>query len=336
VLTESDLIHIPYTPDLSEAGIAYACRTLASSYDQTRDLSINCLRQLAGGIAVELAFRRYLGDHGIPFKAIETSPFSHTDPFNTSLGGHRCIVTSHLITHRNQIKQIRRDPGRLLPAPALVALNQFAGENHRPDDLHVFAFLLGLAAASQADVKRAILAGQPIHLIHPLPGSWARPGNWVPLEKLAMKSESETPITLEIGGQDSGRNFLTFTMELPSRQRVLVKKDFHSLAYIHALRRPEARVGIHSPNRGEPYIIPPYAWNNLRFYGMDIFLAGWITHEEFRRKARVLNAEAQVFQYGHTLEKNLFVRAGELNPLGLFLKKVRQWEAEVGSIKAGG
>jgi hypothetical protein len=328
MLAESDLLHLPYTADLTEGGIAYACRSLACSHDRLGDSPVERLRHIAGGVAVELAFRRYLSEQAVPYKVLGATPFTHPDQYDVALGGHRCIVKSYLITHRNQISQIRRDPDGLLQAPALLPLDEFSSEDQRPDDLYLFAFLLGVVTAARADLEKAIAADQPVYMIHLLPEAWARPRDWRALEKLALKSESDAPITVEIGGQDVERNFTTATLELPPRQRILVEKDFHSLAYICTRRKPEARIGIHSPRYGEAYLIPPRAWGNQWFYGMDIIFTGWLTHADFRRKATLLNAGARTFQYNRTHLKNLLVPVIELNPLERLLEKVRLWEAE--------
>jgi hypothetical protein len=328
MLTASDLLHVPYTSDLSDGGIAYACRSLACTYDRIGGLPVDRLRRIVGEVAVELAFRRYLGEQTVPFAVLGAAPFTQPDRYDVSLGGHRCNVKSFLITRRNQITQLRRDPGVLLQAPVLVPMDQFAAESHKLDDLYLFAFLLGVVAATQEDVEKALAAGQPFHLIHPLPDEWAHPANWLLLEKLALKSECERLITVEIGGQDAGRNFITASMELPPRQRVVVEQTFHSLAYVHAERKPEARIGIHSLVHGEPYLIPAYAWGNLWVYGMDILFTGWLTHEDFRRNARVLNPGAHTFQFDRTRVKNLIVPIHELKPLSPLLEKVRNWEAE--------
>ena len=332
MITSTDLLHLPYTPDLTEGGIAYACRSLAYTYGRMGGSPVDRLRRIVGGVAAELAFRRTLSEQAIPFNVLGATPFTHPDRYDVSLGGHRCDLKSFLITRRQQISLIQQDPALVLQAPALVPLDQFAAEGHKPDDLYLFAFLLGVVAAAREDVDRATAAGQPAYLIHPLPDEWARPANWLPLEKLALKSECETPITVEIGGQNAGREFVTATLELPPKKRVPVEQSFYSLAYIHAARRPEARIGLHSPVRGEAYIVPAHEWGNIWVYGMDILLTGWLTHEEYRRKAKVLNAGMSTFQYARTRTKNLLVPMAELNPLAPLLKKVKAWEMEKRSL----
>jgi hypothetical protein len=328
MLTSSDFIHLAYSPRLSEDGIAFACRWLACNNNRIGDSPFSHLRRITSGAAVELAFRHYLSEQAVPFQVLGATPFTHPEQYDVSLGGHRCVVKSFLITHRSQIAQVRREPGILLDAPALLPMDEFASEEHKPDDLYLFVFLLGVAAATLADVNKAIAADQPISLIHVLPDTWARPVNWIRLEKLALKSECETPVTVEIGGQDDGRDFINATLTLPPRQRILVEEDFHSLAYIQTHCLPEARIGIHSPQRGEAYLIPAHGWGNLWIYGMDILFTGWLTHEDFRRKASVLNAGMHTFQFDRTRIKNLLVPVGELEPIQPLLEKVKAWELE--------
>ena len=78
------------------------------------------LRRVVAEAAVELAFRRYLSQQEIPFDVIGTSPFTDPDKYNVSLGWHRCDIKSFLISHRDQIAQIRTDPSIILDTPALV------------------------------------------------------------------------------------------------------------------------------------------------------------------------------------------------------------------------
>lgn len=328
MLTVSDLLHLPFTPDLTEGGIAYACRSLAYAYNRMGDLPFDRLRHIVAGVAVELAFRRYLGQQAVPFDVRGNEPFTDPDRYDVSLGGHHCYVKSYPISRRGQVALLRQDPSLVLQAPALVPLDEFAAEGHKPDDLYLFAFLLGLVAAAQKDMDKALAAGQPLYLIHLLPEAWARPSNWIPLEKLALKSECAAPVTVEIGGQNADRAFVTARLKLPPRKRVLLEQTFYSLAYIHIVCHPEARLGLHSPVRGKAYIIPAYEWGNIWVYGMEILLTGWLSHEEFHRRASILNAGMGTFQYAHTLTKNLLVPVAGLNSLGELFERVRAWEAK--------
>jgi hypothetical protein len=327
MLNASDLIQLPYTSDLSEGGSAYACRWLTTTYGHPGDSPAGRLRRVAGGAAVELAFRRYLSAQAVPFEVREGSPFSQPEQYTLRLGGHRCDVISYLISRSNQVEQLRRDPASLLQAPALIPLEQFAAESHKPDDLVVFAFLAGRIAAAHVDVKNAIAAAQTVHLIHPLPEAWRRPASWQRLEQLALKSECAGNVAVEIGGLNAQRDFTMAAYELPPRTRVAVSGEFYSLAYIHPASLPEARLGLHSPLRGEAYLLQPYEWADIWIRGEQILLAGWLTHEEFRSKAALLNTGMPVYQFARTHTKNLLVPLSDLNPLEGLLDKLRTWEA---------
>ena len=96
---------------------------------------------------------------------------------------------------------------------------------------------------------------------------------------------------------------------------------------IHVRNIPSARIGIHSPAFKEAHVIAPLEWGNLWLYGMDITLTGWITREEFRRRAKLIAPNSRVFQYDRTKTKNLAVPVSSLNPLGELFVRVREWEA---------
>ena len=155
-------------------------------------------------VAVELAFRR-CRQQAVPFKVQRATPFTNPDRYDVSLGGHRCEMKSYVLSRREQITSVRQDPAQLLQAPALLPLDEFAGEDHRPDDLYIFAFLLGLQAVSRKEVEKALAAGRPACFMYLLPKAWASRSAWLPLEGLTFKSECPLPLTVELGGLNAGR-----------------------------------------------------------------------------------------------------------------------------------
>jgi hypothetical protein len=331
MITSTDLIHLPYSPDLTQAGIAFACRSLASFSGSLGSSPVNNLRCIVADVAGGLALRRRLSEQSIPFGVQGVAPFSQPEHYNLSLGGHTCILKCYLITRRIQITSIRKDPAVLLQTSAILPIEQFAAEGHKPDDIYIFAFILGVVAANRGEINSACAVGQPTCLIHRLPAEWALPVLWLPLERLVLKSESASPVTIEIGGKGAGHEFITARMVLPPRQHVPVEQCFYSLAYIQVMSQPEARIGLHSSTRGKAYIIPAHGWSNLWVYGMDIFLAGWLCHEEYQRKAKVMNIGMYTVQFGRTREKNLFVPLVELKPLNPLLVDIKEWEKGRGS-----
>ncbi len=149
MLAATDLIHLPYTPDLTEAGIAYASRMLAFSRPGLGKPTYSRLRRTVAVTAVELAFRRHLQQLAVPFRVAGHQPFTDPDHYDLSLNGRRCRLVSYWISRRNQALELRLDASRLLEATALVPSDEFVGEDCHPDDIYIFAFLLGLEAVSR-------------------------------------------------------------------------------------------------------------------------------------------------------------------------------------------
>lgn len=327
MLTPSDFIHLPYTPDLTEGGVAFALRSLPRTYNRKRVSAFNRLRTIVAGVAVELAFRRYLVKKGIPFEVMGTTPFTDPGRYDVSLGGHRCDIKSYVISHRRQIKSLQTQPELLLKVPALVPSDQHAADGYRSGDFYLFAFLSGLMAASQKDITKAMGAGQPIYLVHVLSKDWSKPFTWQPLSPLTLKSESEHDLTVTINGQAADREFLMRTVELPPLTRVLVEDAFYAISSIHVNQMPEGRIGIHSPYMGEVYIVDPFGWGNIWFYGMDMILTGYISYDEFRQRCSQIQPGSRVFQYTRTKTRNLAVPVTDLKPLDRLFEQVKEWEA---------
>lgn len=308
----ADFLHLPYTRDLTEGGIAFALRSL--SYNS---ISYDRISRMAAGVAVELAFRRHLSQQNIPFEIIGAAPFTDRNRHDVSLGGYRCDIKSFLISDREQIASIRREPETLLNAPALVPSDIDAAEGHLDKDLYIFAFVTGLKTASQRDIKKVMDTNQPHCFMHIMPERWRTPAHWNPLGGLILKSEANAAIEVEISGLDQARGYLTRRVELPPRKRILVKDPFYSISAIHIKNDSTARLGIVIQNQS--HIITPTDWKNIWVYGMDIILAGFITRGEFRQHARSIPPQTKVFQYNHTQVKNLAVQISSLKAMdGLF------------------
>jgi len=218
---------------------------------------------------------------------------------------------------------MQHNPQVLLKAPALVASDQHAGDTHSQFDVYLFAFLGGLITASASELQKVIEAKQPHYLVHVMPDAWNRPRKWNPLGVLVLKSESDEAQTLEIGGQDEGRGMRSCSVELPPRSRVEIQNGFFSLSYVHIKSTPGARIGIRSPAYQEPYLIAAQDWGNLWIYGPDILLMGYITRDEFSRRASFIQPGSRVFQYNATQVKNLAVPVSDLKPLSELFERVK-------------
>jgi hypothetical protein len=325
MLTPADFIRLPYTPDLTQAGIAYACQSLHYTYDRMGGDRFARLRRIVAGKAVELAFKRLLEARQVPYDLLGTTPFTDPDRYDIAIGGRCCDIKSFMLSHKRQIRQVRRNPAMLLEADALVPTDQVASDHLNDEDLYIFAFLLALITPNQRTLSQAQVARQPIHLIYPTPKAWARPERWKSLGTLALKSNTSAAITLELGGQSSHHGFQTEQITLKPRQRATCQVDFYSLSYLQIPEMPDGVIGVHSPGLQATLLVEPLEWGNIWIYGMEIVLAGYLPRGEFRHTARLLPANSAAFQYRHTRTENLALPVQQLQPLETFFERARQW-----------
>lgn len=158
-----------------------------------------------------------------------------------------------------------------------------------------------------------------------MPDAWLRPSEWKPFGRLVLKSESAEAQVVEVNGQVEGREMRTSVVELPPRTRVQIDEEYFSVAYIQSKSLPDARIGIHSPVCKQTHLIGAMDWGNIWIYGMDILLAGWLTREEFNRRASHLQEGARVFQYDRTRTKNLALPIQNIKPISDLLEHVKEW-----------
>lgn len=321
MIDASDFVQLPFAPDLTEGGIAFALRSLPYSSQLAGRSTYDHLRGVVAEAAVEIALRRYLSAQNIPFEVKAALPFCGHDRYDVMLGGRRCEIKPILIPQNQQISRIRQNPELLLKAPALVASDHHAEEGHSPRDLYIFTLLLGGLTEARADPQQVIAVKQPHYFIHVMPEAWNRPSQWNPLGTLVLKSESDEAQSVEIGGQDEGRTMRSCTVELPPRKRIEIPNRFFCLSYVHRKSASRARIGVHSPVRRETHLIGVPDWGNLWVYATDILLAGYITREEFRRRASFLPAGSHIFQGKPTQVKNLAVTVSELRPLSALFER---------------
>ena len=164
--------------------------------------------------------------------------------------------------------------------------------------------------------------GQSHYMIHVMPDAWKRPAIWAPLGTLVLKSDAQETQRLELVGQDAGRAIRTCSVELPPRTRLQVESELFSLTYLHIQGRPPKRLGMHAPTRQETHLLTDLEWGNIWVDGIDIVLTGYLSHEEFSRRASFIPAGSPVFQYAHTPIKHLAVPVSDLKPLDELFESV--------------
>lgn len=315
MLTTNNISHLQFTPDLTEGGIAYAMRSLSYTYFKNDVSPAGKLRRTVASVAVELAFRRYLANQQVEFEVKASRAFTDSERYDVFIDKYRCQLKSFFISNRNQISDIKHNPQVLLDAPALIPSDHHASDGHSYNDMYIFAFATGLIAASQADLTKAIEKNQPHYLVHVLPEPWRKPQHWNPLGELVLKSESDEEIIIEIIGQDEGRKMKRQVVSLHPKTKMTIHEDFYAISAIHVKRTPEARIGIKCDAIKDAYIISHFDWANIYVYGMDIYLCGFLSYEEFSAQAKTLLPNSKTFQYETTRMKNLCVPVSNLKPI---------------------
>ena len=329
VLDVGDFISIPYTPDLSQAGIRRACQRLVLEAQPADEDLIASLIQNECQTALELAFQRYLQENEVPFERREAAPLTAPGDKELMLGGRRVVLRNHHFSGKNQIRRLQRDPGFLLNAWARLPQAHGQVDPRHADDMYVFAFIAGLTALQSREFKRAMQAQQPIYLLHLLPAAWAHPPNDRPLGCPVFKADCDQEIRLELGGQDMQRQFYSEQISLPPRQRASSGAEFFSLAYLHATQLPDGRVGVYSPAADQLHIAGPGGWQNLWIYGLRIILTGFIPRHEFQRTAYLVTQTEADAETGAAPYLKLPI--SHLYPLQALFEQARQWESPGGA-----
>ncbi|TAK14528.1 MAG: hypothetical protein EPO32_01150 [Anaerolineae bacterium] len=329
-LDVQDFIRLQFDPDTTRAGIDYVLRWLAQP-GQRAAPTYDALREQVAEKAAELAFRRLLESEGIPHRFIESNTFQEAGVFDVSLGGRRTTLCTTLVSGRKDISRFHHYPARFLGAPALAPAEPHRRPGQGDEDLYLFAFVTGLVTRGHASLNRAMQAGQPVYLASLLPPAWASPPQWRAMADLALKSEEEDSLEIEVFGLDGARRFQSCPVTLPPRARVNVPAEFHTLTALRANRLPDARLGLHSPAvAASPKLLGPLDWHNLWAYGMQVFFVGYQTRGEFGRGAGVLRQGALALGVPAARQDYLTRPVNTLRPLPELFDLVHIWEDQRG------
>lgn len=285
MLEPGDLIKMPSTPDLARASIDSTCRSLPYQQLGSGNQKIINIRQIVVDQVCELSARRYLFEQGIPHHIVQANLFPGPEKYQISLGGRHCCIKGTLIKQRARVDQIHHQPDTLLNDWVSVPKSFFASESTRESDTLVFMFVLGFLALSSAEIRHVTAAGQPIALCHIFPDPWVRPKKWASLRPVELNNQDHHAVSFEAGGQKEDLRFETEWITLESGSKASLAIDFFSLAYLQTGSPLNKPVGVTSRLLRKTYWIYPHQWQNLWIYGLDIWLAGFMTCEEFRRRA---------------------------------------------------
>ena len=278
-------VRLPFTPDLTQAGIAYVCRRLPYLNLTPKNSPWKSIPKLILGTAVELALHRYLLGQDLPIQRFQTNPFSEPEHSSLILGGRRCKIQSLLISSKAKIRLLKKDPHRLLKETISVQQAALLSEHYQSNDLHIFAIATGLIAPHQPKISRAVQAGQPAYLISLLSRRWYDYGLWKPYHRLTFVYTGSTPIHLELVGQSEENRSMTEKLNLLPDQTTRLTSTFGRLYYLHPEELPNGSITIFNEAKHHEYYIEPEKWLNIWIYGIEIIFVGYCTHIELIQKA---------------------------------------------------
>jgi hypothetical protein len=318
-------IRIIFDQELTSTSLAFVLRSLPYiSFTNNSSLYPYIQYQLLQ-TAVELAFQRYLSINNLPFEKIRGNPFTQPERYLLHLGGHKTLIHAQMINSKRAIDHFLKNPSLLLNHTLSFYSPQFE-ENRNPQNLHVFAFILASFARTLTETQRAILSGMPACWTYVLPERLRRPVLWKPLNPISIQSKKLTPLTVEIGGQDHEKRFISKLLEIyPNRENIL-GENFYSLTYIRSSRIPEGTISIHLKSDIRTITIPPERWKNTWIYGKEIFFMGYLTDSQLERlKARLSTSNRKT-------TASLMLSPKQLHPLQALFKQLRRWSDSAGKL----
>ena len=324
MLSPAQVLRLPYDHSLTLAGGEYAKKSLHYTYNRMGLNPAARLRKIVAGVAVELALRRWLDTQRLPYDLLGATAFTEKDRYDLCLGGRRCDVKSFLVSDRARIRALRRDPAWLLEAAALVPEDQFKSSALDENDLYLFGFLAGLETRHSQDLAKAVRAGQPVYLLHtPDDEAWLGQPAWRSLGRLTFTNPGSHSLGVEAGGQAASRAAVVERLKLAPHGRAETAEDYYSLLYVRVPHLPADPLEVHSPALDATFRIAPLDWFNIWVYGLEVFIAGWLTKAEFRALSQVLPAGSAVKQYRQTQVDNRAVLVSALRPMAELVELVR-------------
>jgi hypothetical protein len=310
MVNAGDLLQLEYTPDLTEAGIAYACQRLAYIYNDNISLMYANLRQLVVDKAVELAFRRYLVQQGMAHKTVAATSANSLDPYHLLVGGWNCIIRTCWIDSLHIIQQVMAQPECLLQAGAVLPAERIIAWVPGEKDMYLFGYVTSHVAMDSLESN-----GDVTHRMLLLPGDWSRSQTRRTLGRLELTYRGSESLQIAMGGKGNSLALVSEHLVLHAGERAQSHNEFATLEYLYTAQPFTGSLGIYSSIQHRSYQVVHSAWKCLHSTGQAIYLGGFITHAEFARRSRRLDTGSQVFPGIQTQDKARLLWVRELHPL---------------------
>ncbi|HSQ16462.1 MAG TPA: hypothetical protein VLM83_02085 [Anaerolineales bacterium] len=310
--SEEDLVHLAYTPDLTEAGIAYGLQWLAHSRGETGKLTLTKFQKLVLNKAVELAFRRYLAEQNVPSETVPSTSFTSQGEYALVVAGWRCVLQCIFLPHHESPQHAESPPNQIMQAAALVLSEQVIAWVPGNKDVYIFAFIN--RQVCREGIQESMV-DRPACWLVALPIAWSSPRTQAALGRLVLKVDGSSELQISIGGRNLDQQLVSERMTLLPGQRVSTQYEYNCLVYLHAHQNPANRIGMSSPDRRLSHVVSPKEWINVWVEGDGITLAGYMSHPEFSRRSRRFPSSSLNLNSDRGEEKYRMLTVGELHPL---------------------
>lgn len=322
--TGEHLIYLPYTDDLTPAGIASTCRAYTLSIDNPIKSPQRWIRKNILSTASQLAFHRYLIEQNIPFKRSQPTPFDKPQQVLIHLGGRACWLHHQFLPiEREQLHKASLS-SHLLRQTVSIPLDHLHDERIHQKDLHLFVTVLFAKNHPPVGTNLHKEPQPPYYWWCPFSLRYAHPRDWKPLHLYAIRSDNFQTLMLEINGQNQNRNWVSETTQLFPGKQAHIQTSWYSLSYVHADRLPEHEIRLLFNNRSD--YIEPSRWHNIWIEGYSIILTGYLAHYEIIHYQLNSSIHKQENNSHLLPAKLLHLKVKELHPLPELLDILSTWE----------
>jgi hypothetical protein len=319
MVTDADLIQLPFTPDLTMAGIYTACRGIVKQYPGAGVPLLKVFQRMVVHNAMELAFRRYLGSIKVSYNSVARKTFAGPDVVDMVLNGWRVDLIPFFLENSEQVQKIQTAPSCLLEAEVILPSDDVVGELPGEKRIYVFVYVTGRLTHDWNDIRKAQSAGQPVFLMHFLPLNWFHSHGSHSLGRLNIRSEGDRDLQLQLIGEANDGQVIIETLSLTKGMQVMTECVYRTLTLLHLEHEANGRIELSSSRRGMGYQVSPAEWVNGWVYGMSIYLCGYISHGDFARRSRRWAPGKQGIRPSKISGKKRSLQVNELCPLAELL-----------------
>jgi hypothetical protein len=322
MISARDLVYLPYSSDLTAAGIIHAGRRLPRLHAPARRNVYDTIRRDIAATAFQLAFQRYLDRAGVQYRPAKEWGFARPESRAIEIGGRRCELKPFLISRPDQLRALASARALALRADAVIPLERFVAEQLRDEDVYLFALVTAHIEDKGAGPRQGEGEPNSTYWMHAMPRSWMIPALWGPLERLSAKSEGGAPVSLCLSGESASKEVEEEWMNLQAGRSVNVSTSLYSVFQAHLARPSPGRIGLRSRVHPRAHVIKPSDWHNVWIRGEVVCLLGWITRARFQAMARQIPEGSRLFQFSRTKTKNLGVTTSALQPVADLLDRM--------------